>query len=237
MTDQNHKGGDQNGSGKADDPTNQKGTESLKGKVDEQGIPLDAEERAEHFKKLSEDNEAKFKNSSKGAQELLNKNKILAEENETIKKSRDPNHKEENVSRSEIDEIKTRQDEIEKQQRLEANKREFNTQCKNLIEQDEFKNIGSLKDEFEEYAYKEENLNSPIEILARSFQVEKGLLKSKKEEEGDEGRKGLEAGTGGGDHSKPSEKGYTNEQAEKMRTEDPKKYNRLAKEGRLNIVD
>jgi len=237
MIDQNHEGGDQNGSGKADDPTNQKGTESLKGKVDEKGIPLDMEERAEHYRKLSENNDTKFKNSSKGALDLLDKNKILAQENEELKNPRDPKHKEENVSRSEIDEIKKRQDEIEKQQRMEANKREFKSQCKNLFEQDEFKNIESLRNKFEEYAYDDDNLNTPIEILARSFQVVNKLLKPKESKEEDEGRKGLESGTGGGDHNKPSEKGYTIERAEKMRTEDPRKYNRLSKEGKLKIVD
>jgi hypothetical protein len=241
MTIQNQEGDDQNNSGKVDDPTNQKGTESLKGKVDKQGIPLDAEERADHYKKLSEKTGSDFKeyqtNSSRGVQNLSDKNKILEDENQRLKGG-SQSHEEENVSREEFSKLEKRQDETEKQQRVEANKREFGTQCKNLIEQEEFKNIKSRRAEFEEYAYEDENLNTPIEVLARSFQVVKGLIKSKPPEEGDgdEGRPGIEEGTGGGDH-KPSEKGYTSEQAENMRTDDPKKYNRLVKEGKLKIVD
>lgn len=241
MNDQTHKGGDQNGSGKVDDPTNQGGTESLKGKVDERGIPLDAEERADHYKKLSEKTNSDFKeyqtNSSHGVQKLSDKNKILADENQRLKGG-SQSHEEEAVSREEFNNLEKRQEETEKQQRMEANKRAFNSQCKELFEQEEFKNIKSLRAEFEEYAYEDDNLGSTIEVLARSFQVVNGLIESKtpKEEEGDEGRPGIEEGTGGGNH-KPSEKGYTIEQAEKMRTDDPKKYNRLAKTGKLKIVD
>ena len=234
MTIQNQEGGDPTDPGKEGDPTNPEGAESLKGKVNEQGIPLDAEERADHYRKLSADNETKFKNSSKGVQGLLDKNKNLEDENQRLKGG--SQHEEEAVSRDEFNELKTRQDESEKQQRMEENKRAFGIQCKNLFEQEEFKNIKSLKTEFEEYAYEEDNLGTTIEVLARSFQVVNGLVKSKTSKEEDEGRSGIEAGTGGGNH-KPSEKGYTSEQAETMRTDDPKKYNRLVKEGRLNIVD
>ena len=235
MTDQNPSGGDLTGSGKGGDPTNQEGTESLKGKVDERGIPLDVEERAEHFRKLSEDNETKFKNSSKGVQDLLSKNKHLETENERLK-VRSP-HEEDKVSQNDFNELKERQDEIERKQRAEDNKREFGTQCKSLFEQEEFKNIKIHRGEFEEYAYKEENLNSPVEVLARSFQVVKGLIKSESQKEEDEGREGIERGTGGGRNQPVSKKGYTAEQAELMRTEDPKKYNRLSREGKLNIVE
>lgn len=235
MTDQNPSGGDPTGGGKAGDPTNKEGTGSLKGKVDKQGVPLDAEERADYYQKLSADNHTKFQDSSRGVEGLLNKNKDLETENERLK-TQSP-HKEDKVSREEFSQLEKRQEETEKQQRMEANKRVFNTQCKNLFEQDEFKNIKSLRAEFEEYAYEEDNLNVPIEILARSFQVVKGLLKSESPKEGDEGREGIEGGTGGSRHQPPAKKGYTSEQVENMRLDDPKKYNRLSREGKLNIVD
>ena len=239
MTIQNQEGGNPNDSGKVEDPTNQAGTESLKGKVDEQGIPLDAEERADHYRKLSEKTTSDFKeyqaNSSRGVQKLSDTNKTLEEENERLK-AQSP-HKEDKVSREEFNEMITRQEDIDRKLAIEENKRAFNIQCKELFGQEEFKNIKNHRDEFEEYSYDQENLNVPIEVLARSFQVVKGLIKSEPPKEGDEGRQGIEVGTGGGRHQPPAKGGYTSEQAEKMRTDDPKKYNRLSREGKLNIVD
>ncbi len=234
MSDPNPNGGDPTGG--AGDQTKSGGTESLKGKVNEQGIPLDAEERADYYKKLSEEKDTKFKNSSKGAQELLQKTKILEQENERLK-SHNPSHKEENVSLSEFNELKQRQEELERKQQVIENKRIFNEQCKSLLDQDEFKNIKNRRDEFEEYAYEDENLNTPIEVLARSFQVVKGLIKSEPPKEEDEGRSGIELGTGGSRHQPANKKGYTSEQASKMRTENPRKYNKLVREGRLIISD
>ena len=218
------------------DQTNPSGTD-LKGKVDEQGVPLDAEERAEYYKKLSEENDSKFRNSSKGAQELLDQKKVLEKENERLKTNRDPSHGGE-VSQKDLDDLKTRQDEVERKQAIADNKQAFASQFKALIGKEEFKNIQSQRDSFESYAYQDENLQTPIEVLARSFQVEKGLIKDQKTDENDEGRPGIEEGTGGGSNNQPSgKKGYTSAQAEKLRKEDPRKYNRLVRDGKLNITD
>ena len=237
INDQNPEGGDPTDPGKEGDPTNPKGAESLKGKVDERGVPLDAEERADYYQKLSADNDTKFKNSSKGVQGLLDKNKNLEDENERLKTSQNP-HKGDGVSQSDFDELKTRQDETERRQAVIENKREFERQFKELVSGDEFKNIKGRREEFEEYGYEAENLNTPIEVLARSFQVVKGLIKSEPPKEGDEGREGIEQGTGGGSKNQPvSKKGFTTEEVETMRKTDPKKYNRLIKEGKLIISD
>ena len=218
------------------DPTNPNGTEDLKGKVDEQGVPLDSSERADYYKKLADDNDTKFKNSSKGAQDLLNKNKGLEQENERLKTNRNPSQ-EDKVSQSDLDEMKKRQDEFERKQAIQENKQAFASQFKELVAKDDFENIKGHRESFEAYAYQDENLSTQIEVLARSFQVEKGLLKVQKKDD-DEGRGGIEDGTGGGDHNKqPAKKGYTSLQAETIRKEDPRKYNRLVKEGKMKITD
>ena len=233
MDNPNPNGGDPTNNG---DQPNPNGTD-LKGKVDEKGVPLDAEERSEYYKNLSEENDSKFKNSSKGAQELLNKNKDLEQENGRLKANRDPSQGGE-VSQKDLDDLKTRQDEVERKQAISDNKQAFASQFKTLVGKEEFKNIKSQRDSFEAYAYQDENLSTPIEVLARSFQVEKGLIKAQKPDENDEGRPGIEEGTGGGSNNQPSgKKGFTSAQAEKLRTEDPRKYNRLARDGKLNITD
>lgn len=217
------------------DPTNPNGTD-LKGKVDEQGVPLDSSERAEYYKKLAEENDSKFRNSSKGAQELLDQKKVLEQENERLKINRDPSQ-EDKVSQSDLDEMKKRQEEIERKQAIQENKQAFASQFKALVAKEDFENIKGHRESFEAYAYQDENLSTQIEVLARSFQVEKGLIKNKVKND-DEGRNGIENGTGGGDHNKqPAKKGYTSEQAEVIRKEDPRKYNRLVKEGKMRITD
>ena len=115
-------------------------------------------------------------------------------------------------------------------------KEEFNA----LIADPEYKILAKHRDAFKNFAYKDENLNTPMSILADSY-IYKNKLADKKdddedglsEEEKEAKRQGLEDGTGGSHRHTPPKTGMTAAELAKLRTSDPKRYNRLARKGQL----
>ncbi len=115
-------------------------------------------------------------------------------------------------------------------------KEEFNT----LITDPEYKILAKHKDAFKVFAYKDENLNTPMSVLADSY-IFKNKLADGKGNDGDEdetpeekaARLGLEDGTGGDTRHTQPKTGMTAEELGKLRTTDPKRYNRLARQKKL----
>lgn len=112
--------------------------------------------------------------------------------------------------------------------------RQFGKDLKALTGKEEWKKIAELSEEFKEFAYKKENLKTPLETLAAAFLHTKGVATEKKPEKPD--RTGLEGGgSGNGEEKDVRNKGYTADEAAHLRKSDPKKYAQLSREGKLKI--
>lgn len=109
-------------------------------------------------------------------------------------------------------------------------KEEFNE----LITQEDYKILAKHRDAFKKFAYKDENLNTPMSVLADSYIFKNKLSTEDPNETPEEKakREGLEDGTGG-DHRQAPKNGMTAEELSKLRTSDPKRYNRLARQHKL----
>jgi len=219
----------------------------LRGKKDANGIPQHPEERAEFYKK-------KFADSSAGAQQLLEENKRLKEQTESQQAQSRDKFTETDLSReipdwdiltmeqkkAMINSMGSLMKDLEKVKAQVAeivDEREFEKTFKKVTSEPEFLIIKKHKREFRDYAYQDSNLNVPLPILARSFLVDKNLIGAKPPETNqDAGLSGLDSGSGG-DRKAPPKTGYTSEEMETIRKTDPKKYNRLAREGKLVLKD
>lgn len=112
--------------------------------------------------------------------------------------------------------------------------REYGKQFKALTSKEQWKKIAEHAEEFKEFAYKNENLKTSLETLAGSFLYQKGLAPKPKEEKPQPN--GLEPGSGGGKQPSNSEKdGFTAEELANLRRTDPKKYAKLAQQGKLKL--
>lgn len=125
------------------------------------------------------------------------------------------------------------QSQVEKLLDQQRFKEEFNT----LIADPEYKVLAKHRDAFKTFAYKDENLNTPMSVLADSYIYKNKLTDKKDEGEETEEEKaerlGLEDGTGGSHRHTPPKTGMTAAELAKLRTSDPKRYNRLARQGKL----
>jgi len=223
----------------------------LRGKKDEKGVPLHPEEKADFYKE-------KFGHSTTEAQRLLDEQKRLREENETLKTKKEQNTEDElsktipdwdiltldqrrSISMS-VGSLKQDLEKVKAQVAEIVDEREFEHTFKKVTSEPEFAIIKKHKREFREYAYKQENLNVPLSILSKSFLVDKNLIGVKpteqnKDDNPDAGRSGLDSGSGGDRTPQTPKGGYTADEVEKIRKEDPRKYARLAREGKLNIKE
>lgn len=112
-------------------------------------------------------------------------------------------------------------------------KQRFNEELTELLATPEYNVLLKHKDAFKKYAYQDENLNTPLTVLADAY-IYKNKLVDEEDPNNDEhkDRKGLEGGAGGY-RKTPPKTGLTQEELQKLRTTDPRRYNRLAKEGKL----
>lgn len=122
-------------------------------------------------------------------------------------------------------------------------KEEFNA----LIADPEYKVLAKHRDAFKVFAYKDENLNTPMAVLADSYIYKNKLTTATKPKDGEEDdeedpnetpeekaiRLGLEDGTGGDHRHTPPKTGMTAAELTKLRTTDPRRYNRLARQKKL----
>lgn len=107
-------------------------------------------------------------------------------------------------------------------------KQSFEDDFDNLIQEDEYKVLAQHRRPFKAFAYKDENISVPLSILADSY-IRKNNLK----DEDEETRRGLEEGNGGDRKKLSTKKGMDAVELETLRKSDPRRYNRLAKEGKL----
>lgn len=108
-------------------------------------------------------------------------------------------------------------------------KERFANEIDALLEKDEYKVIAKHQAAFKKYAYQDENLNVPLDVLADSFIVRNKLNVTEVPEPN---RQGLEGGHNGG--GAPVKKdGYTAEEIREIRTKDPKRYIELIRSGKL----
>ncbi len=110
----------------------------------------------------------------------------------------------------------------------------FGEELTELLADPKYKVLIKHKDAFKKFAYTDEHLNTPLRTLANSYIYENGLKEEPEETEEEKAeRLGLE--TGGGSGGKVREKDeYTAEELAKIRTTDPRRYNRIAKAGKLS---
>jgi hypothetical protein len=113
-----------------------------------------------------------------------------------------------------------------------VDEKNFEKELKVLLANKAYSVIAENLDAFRAYAYKDENLKIPLKHLANSYLVEKGQTAPATPEEK---RDGLEDGSAGGYKAPPKPEGYTAEEMERMRKNDPKKYIKLARSGKLKI--
>lgn len=115
--------------------------------------------------------------------------------------------------------------------------RMYKQQFADLTGKDQFKAIAEHADEFKELAYKDENLKVPLETLAGNFLYQKGLAAKPAEKLAEPpAPSGVEPGSGGGKKGAgKTQDGYTAEEIAQIRKTDPKRYAKLAREGKLKV--
>jgi hypothetical protein len=110
----------------------------------------------------------------------------------------------------------------------------FANEMKALTRKEDFKQLTEHTDEFKEFAYKDENLRTPLETLAKAFLYEKGKKPAEPTPVG-----GVEPGGSGGRQggAPVQEDGMTGEEVAALRKSDPLKYNKLAAAGKIKFRD
>ena len=224
--------------------------ESLKGQKDEHGIPKHPEERADYYKD-------KFSNSTAEAQKFASRTKELEEENELLKKPKFtqdelatmiPGYKDlaPEQQKAIFDSWSNTQRNLDSLTQTVAeltDRQVFEDGFKALVKMEEFSILKKKKESFKSYAYSDQYRGiDDLTIVARSYIMENKLFAEQAKETEveqkptDAGRPGLDTNRGG---TKPPVKNgqFTAEEIAEMRTSDPKRYNRLAAEGKLTVKD
>lgn len=238
---------DENGNPIPNSPSNY---EELKGKVDEHGIPLHPEERADYYRE-------KFGNSTNEAQRLSSRLKDLETENEELKK---PKFTQDELSKQipGYDQLAPEQqkaifeswnntqrdmDSLKQTVAVLTDRQVFEDGFKALVKSAEFVHLKKRKEDFRTYAYSDQYRGiDDLTIIARNYIMEKKLYAEKSDTPPDgikpssPDRPGLDTNRGA---NKPSVNvgAYTAAEVAEMRQKDPKKYNRLAADGKLKIKE
>lgn len=116
----------------------------------------------------------------------------------------------------------------------------YNEQFSTLTSKEEYKAIGEDAEAFKEFAYKPENLNTDLAVLADAYLARKAREATT---EGDkpkgEAPKGMEEGTSGAKDigGKDGVQELTAEQAADLRKKEPRKYIQMASKGLIKIIE
>ena len=170
----------------------------------------------------TEDYKKKFSESSKEAQRLLEENKKLQAKlakasetsSETVFLEKHPDWEYlDDTQKS----IIRRQEELDKELKEMKKTKERETKFSKILS--EFPELKDSSDEFKDYC--EENAQTDMTTLAKSFLFDKKPA-----------RKGLESPTGG-DKTPPSG-GFTTDDVKRIRENDPKLFEKLIREGRID---
>lgn len=109
----------------------------------------------------------------------------------------------------------------------------FGEELTELLADPKYSVLIKHKDAFKKFAYQDENLNTPLKVLANSYIYENELKpEANPDDDEEKNRKGLEDGGGSGGN-KPPKTGLSTEELAKIRTSDPRRYARMAKEKKL----
>lgn len=221
--------------------------EELKGQVDESGVPKHPEERAEYYR-------TKFGESTRGAQELLNKNQELSKELEDLKT---PKFTQDELSKiiPGFDQLAPDQqkaifeswsndrrdiENLTRQVAILTDRQVFEDDFKALVKKEQYSILKKRKEDFKAFAYSDEYRGiNDLAIIADSYIVKKKLYETAPSEPkapNSTERPGLEA-TKTGYKPAPTVGTMTAEQAAELRQKDPQKYNALAAAGKLKIAD
>lgn len=188
------------------------------------------------------DYEEKFKNSSKEALALLEKNKALEQEKAELERKLNAvqsggSANKPNPSAPSNTGVYVDREEFEQMKKIVApiiDKEKFNQEFSSLSSMEEYKALKGNKAEFKEFCYQPENINVPTEILAARFCMRKAAKPAQPTAPNDEEEPiGLESGSGGEADLAPPAEGYTDEQLKELRTTDPRRYAQLARKGKL----
>lgn len=223
--------------------------ESLKGVKDDNGVPKHPQERADYY-------QTKFSESSRGAQELLNKNQSLANEVEELKK---PKFTQDELSKM-IPGYDTLAPEQQKaifeswsntQRDMESlrnsvailtDRQVFEDDFKTLVKKEQYSLLKKRKEDFKTFAYSDEYRGiNDLAIIADSYIVKNKLYETATDKEPkapkeNTDRPGLEA-TKSGYKPTSTVSTMTVDQAAELRKTNPQKYNALAAAGQLRIAD
>lgn len=186
------------------------------------------------------DYEKKFRESSRGAQQLLDRNKALEAENQRLQELMNSqsvqNEVVQPVPQPEPQLTPSYQSVLDPEtatliQRV-ADREKFELEFAQATTR--YPQLSGRKEEFKQFAYQEDNLGVPTLQLAAEFILEKGLYSKPEENQDEMVEPALESGVGG-DRQAPPKDGYTVDEAKHLRETDPRKYNRLIREGKMKI--
>ena len=228
--------------------------DKLKGQRDANGVPLHPDEKADYYKQKSDD-------SNREANKIIEQNKSLSAENEQLKTpvppvqgnamntandlaSKIPNWnalstEQQTAMLNSFGTLHSDLETIKRQVAEMVDKQDFDKGYNALIQDPQFSKVADFKEEFIAKSYEQDNLKTPLKILATAFLAEKGLWGAKANDKpnGDEGLSGLDTGSGGDQTPPTSPNTYSSVEAAELRQSDPKKYARLIREKKLTIKD
>lgn len=195
------------------------------------------------------DYKQKFGDSTRENQRILEENaeleraktelEVKLEKNQRTFSEKELNEKYSNWEFMEEDEKAKAREDFEKEKRLKIleAKEKWRDDYAGLPKEVKEK-IGEKGGEqaFKDFACLPENIGQKnLENLTKQFLYEEPKPETPPEEP--EKKPGVEPGTGGPKTPIVPKKGYTAEEAAKIRKDDPKRYNQLVAEGRMKIVD
>ncbi len=197
---------------------------------------MSAEQKADYWKQRSDEQTTgfnKFKEDKEKEIDAL-KNKKLEDKTLTEEQLRKQvsgydqlSAREQELVKSAVSPFITNIQALSQQVAKILDKDKFETDFTSLVANDEYKILLNHRTGFKAYAYQDENLNTPISVLADSYIYKNKLAGTTHTE-----RAGLEGGTSGDRKAEPKD-GMTAEYVEHLRKTDPRKYNKLAREGKL----
>lgn len=227
--------------------------EKLRGTKDANGVPQHPDEKAEFYKKKSD-------NSNVEAQRIIGENKSLLEENQKLKvvppqgnamntnidiTSKIPNWgtlspEQQTTILSSFGTLHNDVESMKGQVAKMLDRQNFDASYNALVLNDEFAILDTFKSEFIVEAYKGENLKTPLRTLAVAFLAEKGKWGTASDPNptpSDAGRSGLDDGDAGNSAPPAQQDTYTSQEASELRVADPKKWARLVSSKKLTIKD
>ncbi len=184
------------------------------------------------------DYETKFKESAKGAQELLQQKKQLEAEKQRLEeelertRTRTPEPAQPAPQVNLQQPVQGMDEETLRLLKIAADGTKFELEFSEAVSK--YPKLAQHKEAFKMFAYQSENIQTPTALLASDYVIANRLFDEVEEEEPVAEEPALEPGVGGG-RTAPPKDGYSQEEAQHLRKTDPKQYNRLVQSGKMII--